>query len=428
MSSPTKQFGELNIARSRRRADTTDLLPSSHGPSTTALPEAPVPELSTSFYTNDRLQRSLVYAEICLKRRDISPRSELFMQLCKEEVKDALKAETAAERESHARMIMTEEKLIQEQNFLRPLKSAEEAEMEDQMLQLREFQYYARYGNYMKIIPNRLRLKASNKKLENWQLISENHYWTSIAAKIEEEEKSRSEAVLKGIVQSLRQPTIAAVYGACTDLGISDKMAIWAIKEYGARNRGVHRDLNDYKKKGQFPLLASILWADRNELFSTFSSIRSETDLNHLQAIIQSEIDVCFEDAAKYPDHPDAWIPSLALRQIHDDAAHKAKQPSKEETKQSNIAKAQRKSEEKAARQTQATSSSAAGKKPIASTQEPRGSEHGQQKKSRQQRVKLMARRYRLEEELSRTNRDLALFDENEVTSDENDTDNDENL
>lgn len=416
------------MAKIRKRADTTDLLPSSHDPNTTAIPEAPIPEPSTSFYTNERLQKSLVYAELYLRRRDISPRSELFMQLYKEEVKDALNAETTKEKENHARMIMAEEKLIQEQYFLRPLKSVQEAEMEDQMLQLREFQYYTRYGDYMKIIPNRLRLHTSSKKLENWELISENIQWTTIAAKIIEEEESRNKAVRKGTVQSLRQPTIAAVYGACTDLGISDLMAIWAIKEYGARNREVHQGLDDYKKKGQFHLLASILCADRDELFSTFSSIRSETDLTHLQAIIQSEIDMCFEDAAKYPDHPGAWIPSLALRQIHDDAVHKAKQPSKEEIKQSNIAKAQRKSEEKAARQSQLVSSSAAGKKSIASTEEPRGSERGQQNRRRQQRVKLMARKCKLEEELRRANRDFALFDENNVASDENETEGDENL
>ena len=94
MPSPIKSFAELQVTRSRKRGDTTSLLHSSYDPDTDVMPELPVPEASPSLYTRERLQQSLVYAERCLKRRDISPRSELFMQLYKEELKDALKAET----------------------------------------------------------------------------------------------------------------------------------------------------------------------------------------------------------------------------------------------------------------------------------------------------------------------------------------------
>lgn len=113
-------------------------------------------EVNLLLYTIKRLQRSLVYAERCLKHRDISPRSELlFMQLYKEELKDALKAETMERRENHAMMVMAEERLVQEKGFLRPLQSAHRAEPEDQLLQLKELQYIKRYGNCMKIIPTR---------------------------------------------------------------------------------------------------------------------------------------------------------------------------------------------------------------------------------------------------------------------------------
>lgn len=90
------------------------------------------------------------------------------MQLYKEELKDALKAETMEQRENHAMMVMAEERLIQDKRFLQPLKSIHGAELEDQLLQLREFQYLNRYGDYMKIIPTRLRLHASKHKSENW--------------------------------------------------------------------------------------------------------------------------------------------------------------------------------------------------------------------------------------------------------------------
>ena len=48
--------------------------------------ECPVPENDTSLYTQERLQKSLTYAYKFLSRRNISPRSEIFIQLFKEEV------------------------------------------------------------------------------------------------------------------------------------------------------------------------------------------------------------------------------------------------------------------------------------------------------------------------------------------------------
>ncbi|SLM36791.1 hypothetical protein LPUS_06477 [Lasallia pustulata] len=386
------------------------------------MPELPIPEASPSLYTRERLQQSLVYAERCLKRRDISPRSELFMQLYKEELKDALKAETMEQRDNHAMMVMAEERLIQDKRFLRPLKSAHRAELEDQLLQLRELQYLKRYGDYMKIVPTRLRLHASKHKSENWQLFSGNNYWSRIAVTLGAEEDARKEAVRIGAaLDKVKLPTTATVYMACADLGISEELALWSIQEYGTRNRKVHRDLNDLKRAGDFPLLASILCADRNELSSTFSLIKSETDITHLRAIIQSEIDEWFEDTNDNPNYPAAWAPSIALRQFHKDAVQKANQPSKDEIKQANIARSQRRSEEKVARQKEASAgtSSLAGKKRIASTEEPRGSERERQERTRLQRFKVLSQKCKLEDDMKRINRELALLDENDTSLDE---------
>ncbi|KAA6409935.1 MAG: hypothetical protein FRX48_06548 [Lasallia pustulata] len=422
MPSPTKSFAELQVTSSRKRGDTTSLLPSSYDPDTDVMPELPIPEASPSLYTRERLQQSLVYAERCLKRRDISPRSELFMQLYKEELKDALKAETMEQRDNHAMMVMAEERLIQDKGFLRPLKSAHRAELEDQLLQLRELQYLKRYGDYMKIVPTRLRLHASKHKSENWQLFSGNNYWSRIAVTLGAEEDARKEAVRIGAaLDKVKLPTTATVCMACADLGISEELALWSIQEYGTRNREVHRDLNDLKRAGDFPLLASILCADRNELSSTFSLIKSETDITHLRAIIQSEIDEWFEDTNDNPNYPAAWAPSIALRQFHKDAVQKANQPSKDEIKQANIARSQRRSEEKVARQKEASAgtSSLAGKKRIASTEEPRGSERERQERTRLQRFKVLSQKCKLEDDMKRINRELALLDENDTSLDE---------
>lgn len=120
------------------------------------------------------------------------------MQLYKEELKHALKVETTEQRENHAMIVMAEERLIHEKGFLQPLKSAQRAELEDELLQLRELQYLARYGDYMKIVSTRLRLHASKHKSKNWPSISGNKYWSRIAVTLGTEEEARKEAVCVG--------------------------------------------------------------------------------------------------------------------------------------------------------------------------------------------------------------------------------------
>ncbi len=308
MTSPTKPFAQLEVSKTRTRGDTISLLPSSYDSSINVMPECPVPEVNPCLYTKERLQQSLVYAHKFLARPNISPRSELFMHLYKEELKDALNAETHEERERCITMVMAKERLIQDNRFLRPLRFEQSAELEDQLLRLRELQYYVRYGDYLKIIPTRLRLHASKDKLENWQLLSGKKYWSGIAHNLKVEEETRQEILRKGsVLDPVRLDTTIAISTACSDLGISKELTVWSIMEYGARNLQVPRDLVDLRKEGQFPLLAKILCADRDDLSSTFSELRSETDLSSLRTIIQTEIDTWL-DTSDNPDHPDEWV------------------------------------------------------------------------------------------------------------------------
>ena len=73
------------------------------------------------------------------------------------------------------------------------------------------------------------------------------------------------------------------------------------------------------------------------------------------------------------------------------------------------------------ARQKEASAgtSSLAGKKRIASTEEPRGSEQERQERTRQQRFKVLSQKCKLEDDMRRINRELALLDENDTSLDE---------
>lgn len=332
---------KLEIAKTRPRHDTTTLLPSFFNPADLAdvTPDCPIPELNTSLYTAERLQKSLAYAYHFLKRRDISSRSELFMHLFKEEVKNALTAETS-EREMSTAMVMTEEVLIQKKRFLRPLQSFQTAELEDCLLKLRELQYYIRYDDYLKIVPTRLRLHASENKSENWQLLSGAKYWSNIAVNLKKEQEARQEALHRGsVLDSVNLNTTIAVAAACDDLGISEELAVWTIMEYGERNLQVHRDLVELRREGKFGLFAKILCADRDELDATFSHFKPATDMKFLKTIIQSQIDEWF-DSSDDPRNLEVWIPTTSLRQFYKDALDKTTKPTKQDLEQVNEARA----------------------------------------------------------------------------------------
>ncbi len=119
--------------------------------------------------------------------------------------------------------------------------------------------------------------------------------------------------------------------------------------------------------------------------------------------------------------------PTTALRQFRKDALEKVSKPSKQELKQANIAKAQKLSEEKAARQneTSRADSSTAGKKRIASTEEPRESEKERRERTTRQRFRSLPKKCKLEEELKRINSELAILDKDDCLLDVSSADDD---
>ena len=183
----------------------------------------------------------------------------------------------------------------------------------------------------MKIIPAQVRYNASGKKLENWQMISAPTYWSDIAKKLIYEREKEQMAMRKGsVLDFIGRYTTIAVHETYSDIGIFKELAIGSIMEYGDRNLQVHRDLLDLRKAGKYPLLAKTLYADKEDLTSTFSEFKSETDISLLKTIIQGQIDKWFNTSAN-PDHPDEWTATEALKDLRAAAVKSASKPSKEE-------------------------------------------------------------------------------------------------
>ncbi len=404
-------FAELKITKNRGRSDTKSLLPNTFDPDDGKDPEVPMPEAAAKLYTKERLQKSLIYAEKFLKLRNISPRSELFMDFYKNSIKAALTAETPTEREERAIDVLIEEKLIQLARFLKPYKTAKQAELEDHLLELREMQYLARYGDYLKILPTKVRHYASINKIQDWELTSARLQWTDVADAIIAEEERRKEADRLGSkMKDEGLPTTTTIKITCRDLGLSPDTVIWSIKAYARRNRELHRSIDNMKEEGKFSELANTLYADKNDLDSVFSC-KSATDTEHLKEIIQDEIDLYF-DTNDFPDNPDVWSPSKVLSQVFRDAQAKAQKPTKDEVRKANKEADKERSQAKAARQKEASLESAtSGKnKRVASSEEPWGSERVQQGRKRREEteVELLARQTKLQGQLATIMAELA--------------------
>lgn len=106
------------------------------------------------------------------------------MIVYKDVLDDALNADTQGERAERASATRIAEKLIQQKAFLKYPNSADQADLQDHLLPLRELQYHMRHGDHVKIIPTRLRVQASQTKTENWQLLSGRHYRSTIADRL----------------------------------------------------------------------------------------------------------------------------------------------------------------------------------------------------------------------------------------------------
>ena len=377
-SSPdTEYLDELKIHKTRARGDTATLLPTSFQPAVGGLVQCPKPEKDIAAYDVPRLQQSLIFVETVLAKRDITPRSETFYELFKESIKDAMRTKGSQETQvKAAEWVAKFEFLANSNDFLVFRLSPDQQILQDEILKLRELQYLLRYGDYMKVLPNKVRAYASEHSTKNWQLISGKHQWTDVSANIRKEEEKEKEAQRKGQEWIGKFDSVRIAIGiACDDLGVDEQEVVWAIHNYAKRNEVAHNDFEKLKGSGDFVRLAHTLYADLHDLRCTFSSFDPENDIGKLESFIQQEIDWCFD--VRDPDDCKSWVIKDQLFRFYQQAQVHAQKPTKREEKEKTKEEAKAQSEAKKARSVAASKGepSARGQKRMASTEVPRGEE-----------------------------------------------------
>lgn len=282
-----------------------------------------MPENSSHAYSNARLRQSLNFALTALDRRDISPRSEKYYNHFRNEVTAALDAETRFERLKQIGKVIAMEHLIVTTPHLKPENFSRASEVKAALLELREMQYLARYGDYLEITAGQVRLHAGASKLPGWETISGKYQWTEIWQMLEAEEVRFMEAEEGSLRPSVDgpYPMHLAIKNACTSMGYDFDFIKWSIHTYVKRNVTFHEDLEGLIARRKFIQLAHALFQDLRDIWWVFSESRSQTNLKHLEAVILDHID-CWFDCSLDRENPEAWIVRRALS----DASRKARQ------------------------------------------------------------------------------------------------------
>lgn len=147
------------------------------------------------------------------------------MEIFKNELIDILSTTNPKKKKSSVIAVWVYRILIEQNAFLQVQKVSQNLKFETNILKFCEFQYFAWYGDYMKIIPIYLWQHACEMKTGNQELFLERHYWSDIAISLK-----NKDATLKNI--RFNNSTVSKAADYCTytvicnssrSLGISKK-------------------------------------------------------------------------------------------------------------------------------------------------------------------------------------------------------------
>lgn len=146
----------------RDGSDIDDLLPPTFDPCS-PLPLPPKAGI-LKVYTFVELQQSLTYAQKFLNIRTITPRQETFMTAFKDKLTIAMRAGTKYNRLTCIDAVRVMEEAMGTEPFVNLQPEEKQKELQEELLGLRQRQYYSRYGSSLKKSPTKVRRYDAEKK------------------------------------------------------------------------------------------------------------------------------------------------------------------------------------------------------------------------------------------------------------------------
>ena len=236
------------------RASTAALLPPDLETRDT---EPPQPESDLSQYSLKRLQEGLSYIDAAAKR-NITPRTEVFLKMHKDAYKNALNDESP-DMASLAVVQALDQVYYSSAFYLRP-RSSEDHHKLMTFIQFRQRDMICNYGDYLgQEFQN---IRVSLKELSKGASDEVQSAKLSLATprtcvQSDDELKGESSNELK-----------KHVYVCCGVLGIDPDHMLWLIDQWAERNRVFHNNIREYIENCQWSSLATQLCLDIKEILN----------------------------------------------------------------------------------------------------------------------------------------------------------------
>jgi hypothetical protein len=316
--------------KSRKRASSRALFGGEYPVDDTKFVEPPKPLLQTSDYTKTRFKEGIIFAETLLRntKRKTSPIgmhcATIYKEACArlldmdedgeiyEEEPDTLDAV----RKEWISDLRVYEREMQYMACLSLTHTENAQQLEDEIIQLQRYKFYARYGDIFEQLCKQLKKNAERLQVAGWQAL-QSKYWSRIQYNLQIEEKA-FQMYLKGEKCEEEFPTHLAVKYACQSVGFEMDEMLVIIKRYATRNTLLHSNITPLIKEGKFDTLKSTLNQDLSDVNNLTTEAEGVTG-DILKAIIFKMIQTWYTISPGDEGNPEAWIASTALVKCRQD-------------------------------------------------------------------------------------------------------------
>jgi hypothetical protein len=282
--------------------------------------------LTISDYTIPRIRKRLVFADSSLRHptRKLSPLGQASMKIYKEacaklldletneqamdaEELEALKSERIAE-------LRTYERELEYMPCMHLLNSGIEQTLQDKILELKQIEFHARYGEFFAEACRLLKHFADSKKVPGHAAL-QRKFWTDIWETIKGERPFWLDATTgKGGYETVKKcATHMALRSACISIGFDFKDTLEIVEHYSTRNELLHSNLKINIQSGRWDDLKSILSNDFRTIPLTYP-IDGGPTAGLMMKLISSIIDMWFDRDSEEPDNKHGWSPSKLLK------------------------------------------------------------------------------------------------------------------
>lgn len=143
-------------------------------------------------------------------------------------------------------------------------------ELQNNLVRLKKYVFYGRYGDILANVCTHVKLDALKRQVEGWQTL-EKKPWPNIDLNLQAE-KPEFEKLQMPQMSSTgdphKCPTHMAIHTACQGLGFKSEDMFEYINQYASRNRLMHSELTVLVKEDRWDELKTMLYSDLSNLLT----------------------------------------------------------------------------------------------------------------------------------------------------------------